>query len=108
VIALAGVSASIFWIGMLLRLAFAVKLNWLPATGSGSLSSLILSAITIGGNSTGNIMRMTRSSMLEVLSWDDVRTARAKGLGGRSVIYPHALRNALIPLVTVAGMQSPI
>lgn len=104
-IALAGVSAPIFWIGMLLQLAFAVRLHWLPATGSGSLASLALPAIAIGANSTGVIMRMTRSSMLEALGQDYVRTARAKGLERRAVIYRHALRNALIPMVTVVGMQ---
>ena len=105
VIALLGVSAPIFWIGMLLQLLFSIQLGLLPATGSGTFWHLILPAIAIGGNSIGIIMRMTRSSLLEVLRQDFVRTARAKGLRRHVVTYKHALRNAFIPVVTVIGVQ---
>lgn len=105
VAALVGVSAPIFWVGILLQLVFAVQLGWLPATGSGSIAHLVLPAVAIGANSTGIIMRMTRSSMLEVLSQDYVRTARAKGMSRNVVVYKHALRNALVPILTVVGMQ---
>ncbi|MFV0334052.1 MAG: ABC transporter permease [Tropicimonas sp.] len=105
VIALAGVSAPIFWIGLILQLFFAIHLGILPATGSGSIAYLVLPAIAIAGNSVGIIMRMTRSSMIEVLNQDFVRTARAKGLSQRQVVYKHALRNAFIPVLTVSGVQ---
>lgn len=105
VIALLGVSAPIFWIGLLLQLLFSIQLGVLPATGSGTFWHLILPAIAIGGNSIGIIMRMTRSSLLEVLRQDFVRTARAKGLARNVVIYKHALRNAFIPVLTVIGVQ---
>lgn len=105
VIALIGVSAPIFWIGLLLQLLFSIQLGILPATGSGSFWHLILPAIAIGGNSIGIIMRMTRSSLLEVLKQDFVRTARAKGLSYNTVVYKHALRNAFIPVLTVIGVQ---
>lgn len=105
VVALIGVSAPIFWIGLLLQLLFSIQLGALPATGSGSFWHLILPAIAIGGNSVGIIMRMTRSSLLEVLRQDYVRTARAKGLSRNTVVYKHALRNAFIPVLTVIGVQ---
>lgn len=105
VIALLGVSAPIFWIGLLLQLLFSIKLGLLPSTGSGTFWHLILPAVAIGGNSIGIIMRMTRSSMLEVLKQDFVRTARAKGLNRRVVTYKHALRNAFVPVITVIGVQ---
>ena len=105
ILALAGVSAPIFWIGLILQLIFAVQLGLLPATGSGSLVYLILPAIAIAGNSVGIIMRMTRSSMLEVLGQDYVRTAKAKGLSRRRIVYKHALHNAFIPILTVIGVQ---
>jgi len=103
--ALLGVSAPVFWIGLLLQLLFAVVLGWLPATGSGTPWHFILPAITIGGNSIGVITRMTRSSLLETLNQDFVRTARAKGVPALSVVYRHALRPALIPVVTIIGLQ---
>jgi ABC-type dipeptide/oligopeptide/nickel transport system permease component len=104
-IALVGISAPIFWIGLLVQLVFAIELGILPATGAGDLSHLILPAVTIGGYSVGIIMRTTRASMLEVLRQDYIRTARAKGLARRIVVYRHALRNALIPVMTVVGIQ---
>ena len=105
VLALVGVSAPIFWIGMILQLFFAVQLGWLPATGSGGFAFIILPAIAIAGNSVGIIMRMTRSSMLEVLGQDYIRTAKAKGLSPTRIVYKHALQNALIPILTVIGVQ---
>lgn len=105
ILALVGVSAPIFWIGMILQLFFAVQLGWLPATGSGGLAFLILPAIAIAGNSVGIIMRMTRSSMLEVLGQDYIRTAKAKGLAPNRIVYKHALHNAFIPILTVIGVQ---
>ncbi len=104
-VALLGISMPIFWVGLLLQLFFAIQLGWLPATGSGGLAHLLLPAITIGANSIGIIMRMTRSSMLEVLRQDYIRTARATGLPQRGIVYRHALRNALIPIITVIGVQ---
>ncbi len=105
VLALIGVSAPIFWIGLLLQFVFSVQLGALPTTGSGSLAHLVLPALAIGGNSIGIIMRTTRSSMLEVLDQDYIRTARAKGIGRRTIVYVHALRNAFIPILTVIGIQ---
>lgn len=105
IVALVGISTPIFWVGLLLQLFFAIQLGLLPATGSGSFWHLILPAIAIGGNSIGIIMRITRSSMLEVLRQDYIRTARAKGLPARKLVYRHALRNALIPVLTVVGVQ---
>lgn len=105
VFALLGVSAPVFWIGLLLQLLFAVVLGWLPATGSATPWHFILPAITIGGNSIGVITRMTRSSLLETLNQDFVRTARAKGVPAMLVTYRHALRPALIPVVTIIGLQ---
>lgn len=106
VIALLGISAPIFWIGLVLQLAFSVTLGWLPATGSGTALHLILPTIAIGANSAGVIMRMTRSSILEVIRQDYIRTARAKGASGLRVVYTHALRNAMVPVVTVIGLQA--
>lgn len=105
VIALVGVSAPIFWIGLILQLVFAVYLGVLPSTGAGGFANVILPALAIGGNSIGIIMRMTRASLLEVLGQDFVRTAQAKGLRRRTIIYTHALRNAFVPIITVIGIQ---
>ncbi len=102
---LLGQSMPVFWLGLLLIMVFAVALGWFPVAGAGGPQYLVLPAVTLGMYSTAYIARMARSSMLEVLGRDYVRTARAKGLGGRSVIVRHALRNALIPLVTVVGLQ---
>lgn len=105
VVALLGVSIPSFWLGLLLILAFSLHLAWLPATGGGDLLHLVLPAITLGTIASAIIARLTRSSMLEVLGQDYVRTARAKGLAGWAVVMRHALRNALIPVVTIFGLQ---
>ena len=105
VLALAGVSIPVFWLGLMLMLVFAVGLHLVPAGGYTGPVSLILPSITLAAFSLAVIERMTRSSMLETLRQDYVRTARAKGLAERGVIYRHALRNALIPVVTVIGLQ---
>jgi ABC-type dipeptide/oligopeptide/nickel transport system permease component len=104
-LALAGVSMPVFWLGLNLILVFAVRLQWLPAIGHESWRHLILPSITLGTASAAIIARMTRSAMLDVLRQDYVRTARAKGQVEPSVIRRHALRNALIPVVTVVGLQ---
>lgn len=105
VIALMGVSAPVFWVGLLLMWIFGYTLGWLPISGYGSLSHLILPAITLGVRPSAYIARMTRSSFLEVLRQDYIRTARAKGLSERKVIYVHAMRNTLITIVTILGME---
>jgi len=104
-LALAGVSTPIFWSGLILILLFSVELPWLPAGGTGSLAHLVLPAVSLGLFGAGVIARQTRSSMLETLGLDFVRTARAKGLAERIVVYKHALKNALIPVVTVLADQ---
>ena len=105
VLALAGISTPIFWSGLLLILLFSVRLEWLPAGGSGTLRHLVLPALSLGLFGAGVLARQTRSGMLEVLGQDFVRTARAKGLPERVVVVKHALKNALIPVVTVLGDQ---
>ncbi len=102
---LVGISLPIFWLGLLAILVFAVKLRWLPAGGTGTLAHLILPALVLGAASSAVIARTTRASMLEVLRQDYVRTARAKGVGERVVIYRHALKNAMIPILTVFGLE---
>jgi peptide/nickel transport system permease protein len=103
--ALLGVSMPSFWLGLLLIFVFSLHLAWFPATGGGDLAHLILPAVTLGTIAAAIIARLTRSSMLEVLGQDYVRTARAKGLGGFSVVARHALKNALIPIITIFGLQ---
>jgi ABC-type dipeptide/oligopeptide/nickel transport system permease component len=105
VVALLGVAMPSFWLGLLLIFVFSLHLGWLPATGGGDLLHLVMPSVALGMIAAAIIARLTRSSMLEVLGQDYVRTARAKGLGGWSVIGRHALRNALIPVVTVFGLQ---
>jgi len=100
-----GISFPVYWVGLILILIFAVKLRWLPPSGYGGLKYLILPALALGSRSIAFLARVTRSAMLDVLSGDFVRTARAKGLKERSVIVRHALRNALIPIVTVLGLD---
>jgi len=107
-VALFGLSMPVFWLGLMLMLLFSIKLGWFPAVGAESLKHLILPAITLGANSTAIIARMTRSSMLEVIRLDYIRTARAKGLPEKLVLSRHALKNALIPVVTVIGLQTGI
>jgi peptide/nickel transport system permease protein len=102
---LVGISLPIFWLGLLSILVFAVKLRWLPAGGTGTLAHLILPALVLGAASSAVIARTTRASMLEVLRQDYVRTARAKGVDERLVIYRHALKNAMIPILTVFGLE---
>ena len=105
VIALLGVSMPVFWLGLMLILTFSVKLGWLPSGGFDGLKSIILPAVTLGVGSAAIITRMTRSSMLEVIRQDYIRTARAKGVAEKVVITKHALKNALIPIITVVGLQ---
>lgn len=103
--ALMGLSMPHFWLGIMLMLLFSVHLGWLPTSGRGTMAHLIMPAMSLGLSLMAMFARLTRSVMLEVLSLDYIRTARAKGLKERVVISKHALKNALIPLVTVAGMQ---
>jgi ABC-type dipeptide/oligopeptide/nickel transport system permease component len=103
--ALFGISMPIFWLGLLLMLIFSVNLRWFPAGGSGGLKYLILPAIALGAASAAVIARMTRASMLEVIRQDYIRTARANGLREWVVIYKHALKNAMIPVITVFGLE---
>lgn len=106
VAALTGVGMPVFWQGIMLILIFSVHLRWLPSSGRmGGLEYLILPAITLGTASTASIAGLTRSAMLEVLQQDYIRTARSKGLPRRMVTFRHALRNALIPVVTMIGLQ---
>lgn len=107
IIALWGISLPVFWVGLVLMLFFALILHWLPPSGmgNGSLAYLILPASTLGIHSAAYISRITRSSMLEVLSKPYIETARAKGLSEFRVIMKHALRNALIPIVTLIGID---
>lgn len=100
-----GISFPVYWIGLLLIVLFAVTLRWLPASGYGGIQFLVLPALALGSRSIAYLARVTRSSMLEVLGADFVRTARAKGLTESGVIVRHALRNALIPVITVIGLD---
>jgi peptide/nickel transport system permease protein len=104
-VALAGVSMPNFWQGLMMIILFSVYLGWLPSSGIGTFNHLIMPALTLGTSSTALITRMTRSSMLEVIRQDYIRTARSKGLDERVVITRHALKNALIPVITVVGLQ---
>ena len=101
-----GVSFPVYWVGLLLILLFAVLLRWLPPSGSGGLAYLLLPALTLGMRSVAFLARMTRAAMLEVLSSDFIRTARAKGLSEAAVIMRHGFRNALIPVITVLGLDT--
>jgi peptide/nickel transport system permease protein len=103
--AAAGVSVPIIWSGLLLIWLFSLRLGWLPATGQGGLKHLILPALVLGFASAGAIARLVRASLLEVLDQDFIRTARAKGLRERVVLTRHALKGALIPVVTIIGLQ---
>jgi ABC-type dipeptide/oligopeptide/nickel transport system permease component len=105
VMALLGVSAPIFWLGIILMWVFGVQLRWFPTGGVGSIRHLILPAITLGAALGGIIARMTRSSLLEALEQDYIRTARAAGFAERTITYKYALKNALLPIVTVVGLQ---
>ena len=100
-----GVSAPSFWVAIMLLLVFSVELGWLPAYGSGSLAHFVLPAFTLALYRVALFTRLVRSSLIDELSQDYVRTARAKGVYPRAVVYRHAMRNALIPFVTIAGLQ---
>jgi len=103
--AVAGQAVPIFWLALLLIALFGVRLRWLPVYGSGSLAHFVLPAVSLSTIIMGRLARLVRSSMLEVLGQDYVRTARAKGLGESRVLAVHALRNASIPIVTLLGLQ---
>lgn len=105
VISLFGLSFPNFALGPILILFFAIKLGWLPVSGSGTLAHLVLPAVTMGSSLAAILTRMVRTSMLEELGHDYIRTARAKGLPERTVVYRHALRNAMLPVLTVLGLQ---
>jgi peptide/nickel transport system permease protein/oligopeptide transport system permease protein len=103
--ALFGLSMPVFWLGLMLVVVFSVILKWLPAGGTGSWQHVILPSITLAAFVVAFIARMTRSTMIETLSQDFTTTARSKGLQERVIIVKHALKNALIPIVTVVGLQ---
>src|SRR5919201_5919078 len=105
-VAVLGISTPVFWLGLMLALVFAVSLGWLPVSGygDGALRNLVLPAVTLGALHTGTVARMTRSSLLEVVRQDFMATARAKGLSEWAVLGKNALRNALVPVVTVIGI----
>jgi peptide/nickel transport system permease protein len=105
VVSLFGLSFPNFALGPILLLIFAIKLGWLPVSGAGGIAHLVLPAITMGGALAAILTRMVRTSMLEELGQDYIRTARAKGLSERTVVYRHALRNAMVPVLTVVGLQ---
>jgi peptide/nickel transport system permease protein len=105
VLAVLGQAMPLFWLDIMLIIIFAVKLHLLPASGSGSFRHIILPATGIAVSVLPILMRLTRSRMIEILSQDYIRTARAKGLGEKAVLFRHALRNALIPVVTILGFQ---
>ena len=104
-LSLLGLSVPNFALGPVLILLFAIALDWLPVSGAESWRSIVLPAVTMGASLAAILTRMVRTSMLEELGQDYIRTARAKGLSERAVVYRHALRNALIPVVTVIGLQ---
>lgn len=104
-LAVSGQAMPIFWLGLMLIILFSVKLHVLPASGRGSLLHLLMPAFTLGASLAPITMRMTRSKMLDILSADYIRTARAKGLREQIVLFRHALRNASIPIVTILGLQ---
>ena len=105
VVSLFGLSFPAFALGPILILLVSIKLGWLPVSGAGDLSHLILPAVTMGSALAAILTRMVRTSMLEELGQDYIRTARAKGLPERTVVYRHALRNAMIPVLTLIGLQ---
>ena len=105
VVALLGVTIPSFWLGLILILIFAVMLGWFPVTGSGSLQTLVLPAITLALGGAGLIARVTRMSMLEVISKDFVVLLHAKDLSKRAILLKYILRNALIPVITILGLR---
>ncbi|MCR3921287.1 MAG: ABC transporter permease [Firmicutes bacterium] len=104
-VALFGISMPVFWLGLMLIIYFSVNLGWLPSGGSGTWRHMILPAVALATVPMATISRMTRSSVLDVMRQDYIRTARAKGLTEMSVVWRHALKNALIPVLTVIGLQ---
>ena len=112
-VSLCGLSIPSFWLGIMLILFFSVRLGWLPASGFvplwedpiGNVRRMIMPAFVLGTGLAAVLMRQTRNSMIEVLSADYIRTARSKGLAGRAVVFRHAIRNGLIPVVTILGLQ---
>jgi ABC-type dipeptide/oligopeptide/nickel transport system permease component len=105
VVSLLGLSFPSFALGPILILLVSIKLGWLPVSGPGDITHLILPAVTMGGALAAILTRMVRTAMLEELGQDYIRTARAKGLPERTVVYKHALRNAMIPVITLVGLQ---
>ncbi len=105
VLALLGVATPNFWLGLMLIIGFSLHLGWFPSNGAEGWRSVVLPVITVGTGCMANITRTTRSSMLEVIRQDYIRTAKAKGVPHKKVINKHALKNALIPVVTVIGLQ---
>ena len=103
--AMIGLAMPHFWLGLLLIIVFSLKLQWFPSGGDQTLSSIVLPAITIGTGLMATLTRTTRSSMLDVLKQEYLRTARAKGIPEKVVVMSHALRNALIPIITIIGTQ---
>jgi ABC-type dipeptide/oligopeptide/nickel transport system permease component len=104
-VALLGTSVPSFWLGLLLIIIFGVQLGWLPVSGYGGFRHLLMPAVVLGGFYAAQISRLTRTSLLEVLAQDFVRTARAKGLAVRAVLLKHVLRNAALPVLTVLGLD---
>jgi peptide/nickel transport system permease protein len=104
-LALIGISMPSFWLGLLLILVFSMYLHWIPVLSYGSEKSLVLPVITLGVASAASLMRLTRASMLEVLRQNYIRTARAKGVKESSVVWNHAFRNAMIPVITIFGIH---
>lgn len=105
ILAMVGLSMPVFWLGLLLILLFSVRLGWLPSSGFDTFSAMILPSFALAAQSISMVTRMTRSSMLEVINADYIRTARSKGQKESIVIWRHALYNALIPVVTLCGLQ---
>jgi ABC-type dipeptide/oligopeptide/nickel transport system permease component len=104
-LAYVGASMPVYWLGLILILLFSFTLNWLPPAGADDWRSLVMPAFTLGFVSAGLISRLVRSSMIEVLNEDYIRTSRAKGLTERLVLWRHGLKNALIPVITMVGLQ---
>ncbi|MDG4889933.1 MULTISPECIES: ABC transporter permease [unclassified Mesorhizobium] len=104
-LAVVGQAIPSFWFGLILIVVFAIKLRWLPASGASSWKSFVMPTVVLGYYATPALMRLTRAGMLEVLTSDYIRTARAKGLSSRKILFKHALRNAVIPVVSLAAVQ---
>jgi len=102
---LMGVSMPVFWAGLLLQYVFAYKLGWLPVTGYKTWQAMIMPSLVLGWSSAGTIARLTRSNLLEIMKNDFIRTARAKGLKEGTVVVGHALKNAMLPVVTMMAIQ---